>query len=259
MAHPVNICLTDERPIRPLDGDGWQWRVAAASEIDLSVLTGTDRREAVRFRLSWQRNQFLVTRALLRSALTHVSQGRVLAADWRFSQSDSGKPCVARGLPPLHFSVSHSQGASVVAIATDVPVGVDLERLDQHTNKDLIELFCSAGERSRVRRIAEADRGRAFLQLWTLKEAYAKMTGFASFLQFAQLDFAGEPPRLTGHPEAAFSSLSKFIGGKPFQVSLSWLKEGSGHPLSGRKLLFAVTSTASYAADPIFCWSEAHE
>jgi phosphopantetheinyl transferase len=258
MVHPLNICLSDERAIRPLESDGWQWRVMAAREIDLSVLTGADRCEAVRFRLSWQRNQFLVSRALLRSALTRAGQGQVRAVEWRFTESDLGKPCVASGLPRLHFSVSHNQGASAVAVATDAPVGVDLERLDQFINEDLIERFCSVGERSRMCRMTDADRRCAFLELWTLKEAYAKMTGFASLLEFAELDFAGEPPRLTGHPEAAFSSFRKFVGGKPFQLSLSWLKYSGRRPHSGSRLFFALALAASRPVEPL-PWSEAYE
>ena len=228
MANPDEVEALWSGASSPAGGDGWVCEIPVPGGPDLGVLTRADRRKAARYRRTSQRWQFVATRALLRSALTQVIEWRVPPTAWRFGENDLGKPCVAADLPPIHFSVSHNEVASAVAVSNETPVGVDVERLDQPINDDLVCRFCSAREKSQLWCMNKEDRRRAFLRLWTLKEAYAKMTGVGSSTEFASFDFADEPPYLEDDPTTNFTSFSKAIGGKPCQISLAWLNPCGG-------------------------------
>lgn len=120
--------------------------------------------------------RFAAGRAWLRLIL-----GRHLDADpslLEFGRSQVGRPVVAGEFAGLiHFSLSHSAGCGLVAVATS-PVGADIEPLRARTGlADLVTARFSAAE---ARCIAGGCGGsplRGFYRHWTAKEAYLKATG----------------------------------------------------------------------------------
>lgn len=68
--------------------------------------------------------------------------------------------------PELHYSVSHSQTHVLVALS-DSPVGVDTEPSDRTVSQKLIEKLTTEKEREFL----------SFLEIWTLRESYFKLTG----------------------------------------------------------------------------------
>lgn len=87
----------------------------------------------------------------------------------------NGKPYVS-GREDLHFNISHSKGFVVCAFSVgEGRVGVDAERLRDVLPRErqikLAERFFSEKEKK-----ALAD-GESFVNLWTKREAYLKMTG----------------------------------------------------------------------------------
>jgi 4'-phosphopantetheinyl transferase len=90
-----------------------------------------------------------------------------------------GKPQLA-GATGLQFSVSHSGGSVVVAVARDSAVGVDVEEVgtpEPAELADTAELVLAPSERRRVARWPERRRPQAFTTYWTRKEAVLKATG----------------------------------------------------------------------------------
>ncbi len=83
--------------------------------------------------------------------------------------SENGKP-VSEG---ICFSISHS-GDYVIGAASDREIGCDIERISTGSIYVADRYFWES-ERSYIE--AQTDRDKAFKQLWTLKEAYLKMTG----------------------------------------------------------------------------------
>ncbi len=85
---------------------------------------------------------------------------------------DRGKPCFENAL--WHFSITHTKTHVFCALA-QCPVGIDGEELARSVPEKLAQRVLSASEYAQY--AAAADRQRAFLHFWVLKEAAAKCTG----------------------------------------------------------------------------------
>lgn len=86
--------------------------------------------------------------------------------------TDRGKPCFAD--KSLHFSISHTKKHAFCALSEN-NIGIDAEELDRDINLMLAEKILSPGEKARFD--AAADKRRALLTFWVLKEAAAKLSG----------------------------------------------------------------------------------
>ena len=75
----------------------------------------------------------------------------------------SGKPCFP-ACPGLHFSISHTKGAVLVALS-DAPVGADVER-----RREIPDVV-----RARLFAVEHGDL--ELFELWTLRESWYKLTG----------------------------------------------------------------------------------
>jgi 4'-phosphopantetheinyl transferase len=67
---------------------------------------------------------------------------------------------------------------ALLAVSRAEPIGVDVEALRPMPDAlDLAQRFFSAGEADALGALDPADRDRAFLRMWTRKEAYLKGLG----------------------------------------------------------------------------------
>jgi len=132
-----------------------------------------------------RRQAFLAGRWLARRAL----QGWLGAAELpALDVADSGAcVCIEAG---AHVSISHSAGF-VACAAGGVPVGVDLESLARPRDAlALAEAVHSPAQRERLAALPAEARALAFLEWWTLKEAWLKARGRGlDFAQMRALDF----------------------------------------------------------------------
>ena len=88
-----------------------------------------------------------------------------------------GKPSLA-GVDWLRFNLSHSGEWLAVALSFQSDLGLDLERMRRFSDRELfVERCCTPIEACFVREHSGAERERALLSLWTLKEAYSKAIG----------------------------------------------------------------------------------
>lgn len=92
------------------------------------------------------------------------------------SVTPDGKPYLP-GHPEVHFSISHSDGIVCCAFH-ETEIGVDTE-FPHHFSEVLIRRMLTEEEKSLLQREAETEslRQEWFYRLFTLKEAYVKMTG----------------------------------------------------------------------------------
>lgn len=88
------------------------------------------------------------------------------------AREKNGKP-FAQNLP-LYFSISHS-GAWVACAVSHTPVGIDLESIKKR-DLSVAERICSPEETDFIFAEKEKQTHR-FLKVWTVKEAFVKMTG----------------------------------------------------------------------------------
>jgi 4'-phosphopantetheinyl transferase len=111
-------------------------------------------------------------RATLGSALA------VDAATLLIDRDAHGKPQLAGALCDWQFSLSHSGGWVLLALALGQPVGVDLESLRPRERLlALAQRFFTSTEANALHNLPETERLRAFYALWTAKEAVLKAAG----------------------------------------------------------------------------------
>jgi 4'-phosphopantetheinyl transferase len=152
----------------------WRLNLDGDEEARFCLLSDSEQARAERFHFERDKRRWITGRSLLRVIL-----GRSLGAapeTLSFEMGPWGKP----GLPgcSLRFSMSHSGGAALLALAWQQEVGVDMEAVCRDFSaEELAPQVLSARERAWLRERAPEQRSRAFLTLWTAKEAYVKATG----------------------------------------------------------------------------------
>ena len=130
------------------------------------------RRKCDAFRFDADRRRSVAAWMLLRQMLA----GRGLNVDsLPVSENEFGKPAFDPELG-VHFSLSHA-GERVMAAVGDGPVGCDVERIAPF-DEAVARQCLTDGELAWVRGAPSgSDRDRAFIRLWTRKEAYVKAVG----------------------------------------------------------------------------------
>lgn len=160
-----------------------------------------------------RQREFISSRGILRlilSRYTGISPEQI-----EFWYSDRGKPY---SIEPanLCFNLSHAQDLALFVISDNREVGVDIESIDPHREIDrLIARFFLPQEKLSLAQLVGDAKLRAFFQVWTYKEAYAKATGqglskcLAQFDTTKILDRSANSPwhllELSVHPEYAAS------------------------------------------------------
>jgi 4'-phosphopantetheinyl transferase len=168
-----------------------------------ALLTGEERARGARYVFEQHRHQHLVTRALVRTALSRYAP--VAPEAWRFAANAHGRPEVVgpAAATDLRFNLSHSDGLIACLVARGVDVGVDVENTARPVDHLAIgERFFSPAEFAALAALPSASRPAGFYQYWTLKESYIKARGLGLSLPLAAFSFriddaitvAFEPP-----------------------------------------------------------------
>lgn len=169
---------------RPLPAPGtvacWLMDVAGLALADRSAATGRRARlQALRLR-----RQFLL-RLILGAYLGRPGKEIALVRE------PSGKPALtAPASGGLSFSVSHSGSWLAIAVASRLPVGVDIEtdrRLDRALA--LSRRYFSEPEAEHLAGLGEPERSQRFRVLWTAREACIKAMGGSLAASLASMAF----------------------------------------------------------------------
>lgn len=171
-------------------GEAHLWRAELSLGADdaraSGVLSSDEWARAERFRFASDRRRFLAARLLLRQGL-----GRYLGVEpgsLVFAYGPHGKPSLAENCG-LKFNLSHCEDAALLAVAADVEVGVDIERLRAFDDAErLAAQFFAEGERSAFLAAPPEKRDAGFLRIWTRKEAYVKALGEGLSLPLRDFD-----------------------------------------------------------------------
>lgn len=191
------------------------WRLAAtavhvyAARLDrkhgdqayLHTLLNTDEQErARRFYFDRDRNHYIAARGLLRILLGRYLQTPPDHVTFAYGPND--KPMLDRAIHDsnLTFNISHSKGVGLLAFGRDREIGVDVEGVRLVDDAEAIaERFFSASENMIFRQVPEAQKGQAFFNCWTRKEAFIKAIGEGLSHPLDTFDVTlrpGEPARL---------------------------------------------------------------
>ncbi len=108
------------------------------------------------------------------------------------SFSENGKPFMAAH-PEIHFNISHCDGLVVCAFDAQ-DVGIDAE-FPGYFPEILISRIMTGSEKSILEEATAGGKSRAewFFRIWTLKEAYVKMTGTGVDTDLKSFSFSFEP------------------------------------------------------------------
>ena len=195
-----------------------------------ALMSPDERARRARFVFPADQRLYLVARALVRTTLSQYSDVEPQA--WTFRAGPYGRPEIAgpAGVPPLRFSLSHTAGLVALAVALQVDVGIDVEGIkrwppraenERESGLDIARRYFAPSEADDLEALPPEKQGRAFLEYWTLKEAYIKATGLG--LSMPLTSFAFE---LTDPPAITFERSS---GDDPSEWHFSRLDLGQHH------------------------------
>lgn len=150
-----------------LDDPGWQ---------PAEGLAPAERERAAGLRAGVTRRRWSASRLALRAVLARYRDDGV-PGPVEFVLGPHGKP----SLPspgPIRFNLSHSAGLALVAVAAEVEVGVDVERIDRGRDIDaLIPLALDDEDAVAVRAAPPDRRAEVFHRAWVRREAIVKCGG----------------------------------------------------------------------------------
>lgn len=159
-------------------------------------LSRDEQERAARFRFEKDHDHFVVAHGYLRCVLGAYC-GRP-PGSLEFRRKPAGKPALAGSshLPTgVTFSLTHSHGRALLAVASGFEVGVDLEQVRPQVDyRALAKRFFSPRERRRIIAQEEAAARRAFFRHWVGKEAVLKAGGSGLHvpLHECELQFTGD-------------------------------------------------------------------
>lgn len=161
-----------------------------------ACLSAEERERAARFVFSKDRDQFTVTRIILRKLLGGYlgEQPQRLGIE----VLKRGKPALTATArtPSLRFNLSHSHGLAMIAFCLGREVGVDLEKIRPEVALEGIEdIFFSPKEKEELASLPSTLRPEAFFLGWTRKEAYVKAHGEGLQASLQDFDVSLTPDR----------------------------------------------------------------
>ncbi len=163
----------------------------------VASLSGEEHARAAGFRFEEHRVRFVARRYFLRAVL-----GKYLEIEPHrigIETNFYGKPQVC-GRTPLSFNLSHSGNVSLLALAEDKELGIDIERIDRTVNVDEVSRrFFSRMEVAQILGLPPELRKPAFFVCWARKEAFVKAVGRGLSLPLDRFSVScgpGEPAAL---------------------------------------------------------------
>lgn len=163
-----------------------------------SILPLEERKEELRYRFGRERRRHVVARGMLRMILSRYAP--VAPMDWRFRRTADGCPVIANAHPDasdLRFSLSHTDGLTLLGVTRGSAIGVDVERYGSTPlTRDMADHFFARSEAAWIRALSDKNWPMALLELWTLKEAFLKARGIGLAVSLDSFSFALKGKRI---------------------------------------------------------------
>ena len=207
----VNPRLPNEENIRDLkalsEGDVHIWLIALddpavnVGDIFREVLSEDEKTRASRLLTGVYRDRFVTARGYMRIILSRYLD--MHPGEIRFQYNKNGKPAIRPDVNSKHvsFNLSHSRNIALCAVTLNAAIGIDIEypRLVPRAEK-ILERFFSELEREYFRTQPDKTKELAFMNLWTVKEAYSKALGRGLSSELRNIDlspvFSRESPTI---------------------------------------------------------------
>lgn len=187
-------------PTAANDIDVWLTRYDTIDDENLlarmrRILDDEERRQEHVFYFADDRRRHLVTRAMVRTVLSHYLP---LPADaWMFTKNAYGRPAIAETITDvlpeargLAFNLSHTRGLIALAVSRDREVGVDVEHLSvRNVSLGIAHRFFSPREVRDLAEVPDHAQQHRFFEYWTFKESYIKARGMGLSLPLDGFSF----------------------------------------------------------------------
>ena len=187
----------DDLEISPHHVDIWLISTELGEEqvqVYRQFLTQAELARAQKFKPVSKYREYIVTRGLLRQALSRVSGLDMAGID--FDYGEHGKPCLGTGEPgeTIAFNVSHSHGLALVALTLEGRLGVDLEKIRTEVEwRSLAQKYFSGAEARALDRYPQDSCMKAFFTCWTRKESFVKALGAGIAYGLKEFDVSIDP------------------------------------------------------------------
>jgi len=171
---PADLPGADEIHLRQTDLDE---RVARAEPL-WDALSLAEQERARRFVFEEHRRRYVSARTWLRSVLGAYLD--LPPRDVPLALNTRGKPHIAADTKRagLQFNLSHCDRFALLAVAAQREIGIDLqEPLRDGTWPAIAERICTPAEQQHIQTLPPETQARAFVEIWTRKEAAGKATG----------------------------------------------------------------------------------
>lgn len=178
------------------------WRIETSTitpdlEIVLNnLLSAEEQGRAERFRRIADRHNFIAAHSGLRLLVAAALDRRPHAI--RMAQTSAGKPWLID--LAMEFNLSHANNIVLIALASGIPVGIDVETPRALLDREAItKRFLHPGEAADLAQVSGDEAELAFFRCWTRKEAVAKALGLGLSLPLDSYRVSclrGEPARL---------------------------------------------------------------
>jgi 4'-phosphopantetheinyl transferase len=142
------------------------------------LLSPDEKSRSERFYFQTDREHYIICHGALRTLVGRYLQAE--PSEIEFEYEPNGKPVVRKTFQEktLHFNLSHSRNAALIAFSWTYRVGIDIEHIREMADEDrFAEMYFSARECDLIRSLAGRQKLEAFFKIWTCKEAFLKARG----------------------------------------------------------------------------------
>jgi 4'-phosphopantetheinyl transferase len=155
------------------------------------LLSAEERDQEKRFFFKRDQDRYLVTRALVRTVLSHYVN--IHPREWIFVADAYGRPSIVNVRARqdcLSFNVSHTSGLIVLGVAKGRALGVDVENFAARTVPiEIANRFFAPQEAAALAATPSNQQNYRFFEYWTFKEAYIKARGLGLSLPLDKFTF----------------------------------------------------------------------
>jgi 4'-phosphopantetheinyl transferase len=155
------------------------------------LLDAAERSQEPRFHFARDRRRYVVTRALVRTVLSHYVP--IVPQEWAFSTNAYGRPQVdnpAARDAALSFNISHTNNLIVLGITRGRALGVDVENIfSREASIDVADRFFAPEESAALAVAPPDEQPYRFFEYWTFKESYIKARGMGLSLPLDKFSF----------------------------------------------------------------------
>ena len=153
--------------------DLWEYPLAIEYPEAKGFLDDDERLRAKRYHFSRHQRRFTLARAGLRLILAHYLN--CLPNALAFTYTTHGKPELKH--TPLHFNLSHSKDLALLAVASQHPLGADVEYVSVRPYDGLSRMMFSKKEQLALFQAPSMAKPWLFFHIWAQKEAFIKASG----------------------------------------------------------------------------------